>query len=83
MKTTVIFYMEQVGSENEPKFACLAVFPYEHEKVGVVECYSHIGQHSTASVEYCQSLKKATKKQYSDLKRELESYPYNYNLIVL
>jgi len=74
--TTVIFYKEDDGS-------ILAVFPYEHKRIHEVECYSFIGQHSSAGTEYCNKLKKATKKEYASLKTELESKPYNYKLNVI
>jgi len=77
--TTVIFYKES----KENNGAIVAVFPYEHERIGIISCYSHVGQHSGASVEYCNTLKKAKKKEYASLKAELESKPYNYKLKII
>lgn len=40
-------------------------------------CYSHIGQHALAHVDYIKECKPATPEQYADLKRELVSIGYN------
>jgi hypothetical protein len=71
--TQVIFYKE----ENE----ILAVFPYLPEQYGQVSCYAHVGQHSTASVEYCDSLRMAKKKEYNDLYHELMSIGYKLKVL--
>lgn len=48
----------------------------------MISSYAHIGQHGIASrsLMHC---KAATKGQYESLKRELESYPFEYNLLVM
>lgn len=73
MKTTVIFYKE--GNE------VLAVFPYDQPRHGQVACYAHIGQHSAASVEFVEKLKRAKKVEYSALKNELERIGYKLNVL--
>lgn len=79
MKTSVIFYIEKDReTQNEN---VLAVFPYNHERVGFVSCYAHVGQHSVASVEYCNELKKASKKQYLSLAKELTSLEYELKIL--
>lgn len=65
----------------------LAVFPqsnYNKRLYGntAKNCYRHVGQHGRADTDYYKALQKATPEQFADLKRELESYPYNYNLKV-
>lgn len=77
MKTTVIFYKEREGDFS----TILAVFPWMHEKIGEVHCYSHIEQHSRAGTEYLESLDRATKKEYADLKSELERIGYELKVL--
>lgn len=74
--TTVIFYKEEMPDN------VLAVFPYKYDRgINQVACYSSIGQHSSTSFGYCNELKKATRKQYADLKAELERIGYNLKVI--
>lgn len=40
------------------------------------QSYSHIGQHSECHILYVQESRKATKKEYKDLKLELEKQGY-------
>ena len=45
-------------------------------------CYSHIGQHSSADLDYMLSITRLAKpSEYSDLKRELEQIGYSLNVI--
>ena len=45
-------------------------------------CYSHIGQHSAANLEYMLSITRLAKpSEYSDLKGELEQIGYSLNII--
>lgn len=44
-------------------------------------CYAHIGQHSACSPEYASASRKATQKEYADLKTELQSIGYNLEVI--
>lgn len=39
-------------------------------------CYSHVGQHSGYSPEYIKECRRATLKEYRDLKKELKSIGY-------
>ena len=41
------------------------------------DCYAHIGQHSSCHIDYANKCKEATKEQYLDLAKELESIGYN------
>lgn len=68
-KTKVAFYVEP---ENN---TVLAVFPDDTEAAGY-GCYSHVGQHSSCSETYIKTLKRATKAQANDLKKELEQIGY-------
>lgn len=58
-----------------------AVFPYVTETCTDVACYAHIGQHSICCFDYVGISKPATPKEYSDLKKELESIGYEVNVI--
>ena len=45
-------------------------------------CYSHVGQHSAADLDYMLSINRlANESEYSDLKRELEQIGYRLNII--
>lgn len=45
-------------------------------------CYSHVGQHSAADLDYMLSINRlASESEYSDLKRELEQIGYQLNVI--
>lgn len=43
-------------------------------------CYSHVGQHSSASPAYVRASDEATPEQYADLKTELESIGYTLKI---
>ena len=45
------------------------------------DCYAHIGQHSSCHIDYANECKEATKEQYLDLVKELESI--GYDLLIL
>lgn len=45
-------------------------------------CYAHIGQHSSASIEWVRTAKPATPAQYAPLLRELQSIYHEYELVV-
>ena len=52
--------------------------------VSTCDSYQHIGQHGSCSPHWViQDSRSATEEEYADLKRELESEPYNYRLRVL
>jgi len=61
----------------------IALFPEDVDK-GFCSSYEHVGQHGAA--DYSGVVRKttlATPEEYADLKRELESEPYNYVLRVV
>jgi hypothetical protein len=63
----------------------IAIFPnnlYSEVLYGnkVVDCYMHIGQHSSCDIEFAKGLKDASEEQYKDLKNELEEIGYNLDL---
>ncbi len=56
----------------------IALFPEEPADVNGLYCmsYEHIGQHGSASPDLSHCTDKATERDYSELKRELESIGY-------
>jgi hypothetical protein len=62
----------------------LALFPDDiADYAGHCSSYAHIGQHSAADYAACIAASvPATPREYAALKRELESPPYHYRLIV-
>ena len=61
----------------------LALFPDIHEPGYTVQCYQHVGQHSSADYSYCiGQTKPATPNEYNDLYNELVMIGYS-NLKVL
>lgn len=63
----------------------IAIFPnnlYSEVLYGnkVVDCYMHIGQHSSCDIEFAKGLKDASFEQYKDLKIELEEIGYNLDM---
>jgi hypothetical protein len=79
-KTVVVFRMWKA----EPK-GCFALFPFvPHDRNGLYcESYEHVGQHGGADYSGCiADSRPATPAEYAALKRELESPPYEYRLIV-
>jgi len=50
---------------------------------GCVMSFMHVGQHGEANYRHIiRESKPATRKQFAELKKELESPPYGYNLVV-
>lgn len=81
-QTRVVFrkwYKKEHGSE------VIALFPDDLDpRTGLVQSYEHVGQHGGASyTAVIGNTKPAMPEEYADLKRELESYPYDYNLKVV
>ncbi len=76
--TEVIFRIWKDGTID-------AVFPYDIADLkGNITIYTHIGQHCSGDYYGCiERTKLAKPEQFADLKKELESYPYNYNLKVV
>lgn len=64
-KTKVLFVQEKILN------SVLAVFPELIEREVWVQCYSRIGQHSTALISYYKELKEATPAAYMALYDEL------------
>ena len=54
----------------------IALFPEEKWNEDTIASYLHVGQHGGASPELVNDLKPATKKEYAELKAELESLGY-------
>lgn len=82
-------------SENDPAVVVvfrkwpdgdvIALFPTLEFNAGMQQCtsYQHIGQHGPANYVHCiAGTTPATPAEYAALKRELESDPYHYKLIV-
>jgi hypothetical protein len=62
----------------------IALFPDIEDRHGLVSSYMHVGQHGPADyMGIIANSRPATPEEYTDLKRELESAPYNYNLKVV
>lgn len=77
-KTKAIFL---VNENNDDVFA---FFPEEEANMYVSEMktsYSHIGQHSACHLDYARESRLATKKEYSELKTELETIGYDLELV--
>lgn len=64
-----------------PSKDLFAYFTEIEETKGYKSCYSHIGQHSTCSVEYAKRCKLAIKREYKDLQKELEQIGYNLKIL--
>ena len=78
-ETPVLFRCDPYGPvKNE----VTAVFPCEpaHLHGYYMTCYAHIGQHSSCDYGWYKKTRPATPKEYADLKQELESAPYGYQL---
>lgn len=59
----------------------IALFPEEKEYGGHINSYMHIGQHGAADYGHViHKSRKATPKEYADLKAELKSIGYNLDV---
>jgi hypothetical protein len=63
----------------------LAIFPDTIYNEGlntrtILDCYMHIGQHSSCSIDLLHELPNASKTQYKDLKAELEQIGYIFEI---
>ncbi len=79
-KTDVIFRIDTKGDFKGTVFALLPhnVISY----FGNVQSYQHIGQHSGVDYNHCiRTSRPATKKEYKDLKKEMEGFGYNFNIV--
>lgn len=77
-KTAVIFLIER-DSKNE----VFAFFPNEYENflLSLHLCYSHVEQHSSCHILYANECKRASKRQYTPLLKELQSMGYNLEIV--
>ena len=88
-KTNVEFYVatyEPNESDEQPYKEVIAVFTEDWELQDdklYYTCYASLGQHSTCSQSFiAQNCKKATEKEYKELKIELEKLVgYNLNVV--
>ena len=83
-KTNVLFLIEKPeGNLSSEVFAYFPDENYNLDSYGpkMKTSYSHIGQHSACDSDYANKCKKATLKQYQDLKTELENQGYNLNVL--
>lgn len=77
--TDVIF---RVDTSKDWKGTVFALLPYEVERNGSVTSYQHVGQHSSANYNHCISTSRpALPAEYADLKAEMESIGYNFNVV--
>jgi hypothetical protein len=61
----------------------IALFPADREHFDLISSYEHVGGHGAANLDgIMQASRPARTAEYASLKRELETYPYNYNLKV-
>src|SRR5665213_3412472 len=73
-KLPVIFRKEPATHDVdgfEDPVQVIAVFPTEVESNGNMTCYARIGQHGSCSVEWYNTTKAATPKEYASLLKEL------------
>lgn len=75
-RTPVLFRVS-----NDDPSDVYALFPRIYEGRGMVRCFQHVGQHSTADLQAClASTRPATAAEARALRVELESAPYRYRL---
>lgn len=77
----VIFRVWNIGYKD-----CIAIFPgiLGTTQADTCQSYEHVGQHGAASTRITNGLTRPAKpEEYADLKRELESNPYYYQLRVV
>jgi len=80
-KTDIIFRVD--NNRNFIGSPVFALFPHEVSTLnGLVNCYQHVGQHSSAEYRHCiANSKPATPEEYKDLKEEMESIGYDINVV--
>lgn len=79
-KTIVLFRAEKHGSFRGDVTAVFPCVPGSGEYD--FSCFAHVGQHGSCGWEWYHGTRPAKSEEYADLKRELESKPYNYVLDV-
>jgi hypothetical protein len=79
--TTVVIFRKWIPSLGGD---VIALFPEDQDPLtGLVQSFIHFGQHGRANYDLMMSKSRAaTEEEYKDLKRELESPPYEYKLKV-
>ena len=67
------------NKDNNDLFAFFPQLNYNKDLygLGMKTCYTHVGQHSSCSIEYAKASIKATPEQYKDLLNELVSIGYD------
>ena len=65
--------------ESDGPTACFPTLPGTYDD-STFQIYVHIGQHGSASRSWYQRTRAAKPEEYADLRRELESAPFNYRL---
>lgn len=77
-KTKVIFRKFRKGD-------LIAIFPYEPgtNDPATCSCYQRVGQHGSCNPGLISITAPATKEEYTDLERELETLPFGYELTVV
>ena len=73
----------RVDKTKDFKGTVFALFPHEVcDFKGNVTSYQHVGQHGGANYGHCIATSRpATEKEYADLKKELEGFGYNINVL--
>lgn len=74
--TVVLFRRDEDGEIT-------AVMPFDAGSPGMMTCYAHIGQHSSCHIDWVKETFPASEEEYSALKAELTSAPFNYKFLVL
>jgi hypothetical protein len=77
----VIFRAERSGQFKGDVTAVFPTLPADQHG-HMMTCYAHIGQHSGCDHGWYNKTRPAKPDEYADLKRELESVPYEYKLKV-
>jgi hypothetical protein len=83
VETPVIFRRLRARLRATEGGGVIALFPAEPGDMSPYTCssYVHVGQHGAADPQHVmQNSRPATREEYEDLKRELESAPYGYRL---
>lgn len=80
-KTKVVFLINE--REESDLFAFFPEEDYNDISSLTKVCYAHVGQHSACVIYYAKESRVATKEEYSDLEKELESIGYNLELTTL
>jgi hypothetical protein len=78
--TDVVF---RYDTTKDWKGTIYALLPHECcDNKGNVTTYQHVGQHSAADYLHCIGTSRpATPEEYADLKKEMESMRYNFNVM--